>query len=283
MLFFNLYNFIIIINKMRGNFILYFLELVIAITSGVVMFVDKKVDLERSLLVILVGALLHGLVGLGLVCSTYRRNWIMLGLSGIVAAIAGIALGIVYSADDVAEKPLAQGWKYAVLGGALALPVFNLLLVGSGDNLTCSGQKNCLKGDMQLVKNAIRDYRAYEEGQTKVSALSQPVNVEKELNKYPELQSLQADATDIIGDEVGLDCKKFADLIKKQLLQNKKKAAKEKLTGLQDQLGKARAAPQPLLDDSQRRAAQREMLARQQRALLQQQALGDVQMKEMKA
>jgi len=268
---------------MRGNFVLYFLELVIVITSGVVLFDNKKVDLERSLIVIVVGSLLHGIVALGLVCSNYRQNWIMMGLSLVVTLISGIALGIVYSAEDDADAPLAQGWKYAVLAGALLLPALNLILVGSGDNLSCSGKKTCLKGDMQQVKNAIRDYRAYDQGQTKVSALSKSVNVEKELTIYPELQALQAEATDIIGDDVGLDCKKFSDLIKKKLLENKKKVAKDKLTGLQDQLGKARTAPQPLLNNMQQQAAQRAMLARQQRALAAQQALGDVQMGEIKA
>lgn len=267
---------------MRGNFILYFIELVSVITSGVVLFDNNKVALERSLLVLLVASILHALLSFALVCSTYGRHWIMLGLSVIVTGIAGIALGIVHSKDDDDKTPLAQGWKYAVLAGALALPLFNFILVGGEDNFKCGSSKTCLKGDIQQVKNAIRDYRAYDQGHSDISALSKPVNVEKELGVYPELQSLQADATDIIGDDVGLDCKKFADLIKDQLLQNKKKAAKKKLAGLQDQLGKARENPKPLFDDTQKRAQARQDMIRQARMAQQKQDLGDVQMKEYK-
>jgi len=267
---------------MRGNFILYFLELVIIITSGVVMFDNNKVDLERSLLVIFVAYILHAIASFGLVCNLNLKRWIMMGASVIATIITSVALGIVYFSKDGDDKPLSQNMKYAVLGVALIMPVINLVFVPSNDNLYCKSSSVCLKGEIQQVKNAIRDYRAYEEGHSSISALSKPVDVETELTRFKDLQKLQSEATEIIGDDVGLNCKKFADLIKAELLSNKKVAAQKKITGIQGQLAQAKANPQPILTDAQRQAAQQAALIRMQRMQAQQADLGDVEMQALK-
>jgi len=221
---------------MRGNFILYFFELVIFITSGVVLLDNKKIDLERSLAVILVAALLHGLIALGLVCGAGYRHYIMAGLSAVLAIIAAVALGLVYSKDDNDDEPLSMGLRYAVLVGAILLPLFNVILVGSKDSLFCKSSSECAKGEKQQVKNAVRDYVAFKEDLTNISNLGRIINVEDELKKYPELIGLQGQSTEIIGDDVGLNCARFAKKIKETLLKEKQGKHVAKLAGQQQQL-----------------------------------------------
>jgi hypothetical protein len=183
-------------------------------------FKDKK-DIEYSLLVILVGSVVHTLLSIALVCGSMVGKKGIMGFFGGVPAILSSIMLIVNTEGKDKESELSDIWK-GILAGSIGFSgLVNFALVGGESNLHCKKSQCENPSNIKALKNAVRDYNEAKRGESGlVSGISKKLE-RVDLNDLPtEIDALQLTHPGIIGAD-GIDCIRYAKAIKEMTNQLK--------------------------------------------------------------